>query len=144
MRWFLEFWLLAYLVLISTASEQSSALGDNIPPATSARSGHDGVPFADVAADVVRTKRAAAIIQGPTGSRLIDEKQCPEVRNLCNSHDNIDDLSVLECIQTFLTNQIESISDDCQHTIWRHTKDIMSDAVVLRLVEKPCQPIVGE
>lgn len=61
-----------------------------------------------------------AVIQAPL--RLIEEKQCPEIRNLCtNLRDGADDLPVLECIQTFLSNQIESLSDECQHAIWSHT-----------------------
>lgn len=57
--------------------------------------------------------------------RLIDEKHCPEIRNLCsNLRDGSDDLPVLECVQTFLSNQIESLSDECQHTIWTHTSKV--------------------
>lgn len=78
-----------------------------------------------------------ATIQGPI--KLFDEKQCPEIRNLCNHlGDTIDDLSVLECIQTFLTTQIENISDECQHTIWSHTNDLINDVNVLKISQKAC------
>lgn len=64
--------------------------------------------------------RRGAIVQASL--RLIDEKQCPEIRTLCtNLRDGADDLPVLECVQTFLSNQIESLSDECQHAIWTHT-----------------------
>lgn len=63
--------------------------------------------------------RRAAVEAAP---RLIDEKQCPEIRSLCiNLRDGADDLPVLECVQTFLSNQIENLSDECQHAIWTHT-----------------------
>lgn len=72
--------------------------------------------------------------------RLIDEKQCPEIRNLCsNLHDGSDDLPVLECIQTFLSNQIENLSDECQHAIWSHTASMMNDTMVVQILQKPCQ-----
>lgn len=67
----------------------------------------------------IRSRRAAAV---QASLRLIDEKQCPEIRNLCtNLRDGADDLPVLECVQTFLSNQIENLSDECQHAIWTHT-----------------------
>lgn len=153
MRWLVEYWLLVYLVT-ATADNHFNAVDDNkqihklnstqynrsIQLVDSFTSGYPNAQFSDGQ----RVKRAATVIDGPTGARLIDEKQCPEIRNLCNNlHENNDDLSVLECVQTFLNNQIESISDECHHTIWMHTKNIMSDAAVLQLVEKPCQTIIG-
>lgn len=69
----------------------------------------------------VRTKRYA--VNGPI--RLINEPACKEIRNLCsNLPADADDLVVLECIQTFLTSQIESLSDECQHSIWSHTSEV--------------------
>lgn len=68
--------------------------------------------------EYARLKRA--VVQSTL--RLIDEKHCPEIRNLCsNLRDGSDDLPVLECVQTFLSNQIENLSDECHHTIWTHT-----------------------
>lgn len=86
--------------------------------------------------------RRAAVQAAP---RLIDEKQCPEIRNLCsNLRDGTDDLPVLECVQTFLTNQIESLSDECQHAIWSHTANMMADTTVIRILQKPCQTILNK
>lgn len=74
-----------------------------------------------------------AVVQAPL--RLIDEKTCPEIRNLCtNLRDGADDLPVLECIQTFLSNQIESLSDECQHAIWTHTGIFVSTESEVRLL----------
>lgn len=92
---------------------------------------------------------AAAAAAAPSSStsttaakRLIDEKQCPEIRNLCsNLRDGSDDLPVLECIQTFLSNQIENLSDECQHAIWSHTANMMNDTMVMQILQKPCQTI---
>lgn len=85
-------------------------------------------------------------VAGPSSStttstkRLIDERQCPEIRNLCsNLRDGSDDLPVLECIQTFLSNQIENLSDECQHAIWSHTANMMNDTMVMQILQKPCQ-----
>lgn len=70
----------------------------------------------------VRAKRAS-VVHGPT--RLINEPACKEIKNLCsNLPGDADDLIVLECVQTFLTSQIESLSDECQHSIWSHTSEV--------------------
>lgn len=91
--------------------------------------------------DQPHRREPRAIIQ--TALRLIDEKQCPEIRNLCsNLRDGSDDLAVLECVQTFLSNQIENLADECQHAIWTHTANIMNDANVLQIVQKPCQTVL--
>ncbi len=69
----------------------------------------------------IRTKRN--VIHGPI--KLINEPACKEIRNLCsNIPADADDLTVLECIQTFLTSQIESLPDECQHSIWSHTSEV--------------------
>lgn len=150
MRWLLEYWLLVFLVpLVEHAVdcneftpslfERSAQFADTFTSNNRSYAQYHGLDY------LLRVKRVATVLQAPSALRLIDEKHCPEIRNLCSHlRDGNDDLSVLECVQTFLTNQIETISDDCHHTIWTHTKDIMTDGVVLKLVEKPCQTIVGK
>lgn len=152
MRWFVEYWLLVHL-MIARADNHFNAVADIEQTQKLNSSQYNRLTqFADSFTSGIsnaqfnerqRVKREV-IVAVAAGSRLIDEKLCPEIRSLCNNlNENNDDLSVLECVQTFLNNQIESISDDCHHTIWTHTKDIMSDAAVLQLVEKPCQTIIG-
>lgn len=69
----------------------------------------------------IRTKRN--VVHGPV--KLINEPACREIKNLCSQLPaDADDLIVLECIQTFLTSQIESLSDECQHSIWSHTSEV--------------------
>lgn len=83
-----------------------------------------------------RQERAAVISAPP---KLIDEPACQEIRNLCsNLRPGAEDLSVLECVQTFLTSQIEALSDECQHAIWSHTSDLMDDAIVSKITQKGC------
>lgn len=88
---------------------------------------------------VIRQKRASII---KTEEKLIDV--CPEIRNMCgNNHADTDDLTILECIQTFLTNQVESLTDECQHMIWKHTADLLDDASVLKLAKKECGAVLN-
>lgn len=91
-----------------------------------------------------RSRRTAVIVEA--APHLIDEKECPEIRSLCSNlrDDTGDDLPVLECVQTFLTNQIEDLSDDCKHAIYMHTFNIMNDTAIIRIVKKPCQTIVNK
>ncbi|XP_059622678.1 Golgi apparatus protein 1 isoform X2 [Phlebotomus argentipes] len=86
-------------------------------------------------AELRRDRRA--VIAGPR--RLIDEVACPEVSKMCsNLRSGADDLFVLECIQSFTPEQLESLSETCKHTIWEHTSDIMRDENVRRLTVKTC------
>lgn len=69
----------------------------------------------------IRVKRN--VVHGPI--RLINEPACREIRNLCSKlSDDASDLEALKCVQTFLTSQIESLSDECQHSIWSHTSEV--------------------
>lgn len=132
-EWFLRLWLRVSLMLITitihtnTISADNSAANANdynrnsllssvISQSDQNASLSPISPFDDEAYNRVRR----AVVQASL--RLIDEKACPEIRNLCtNLRDGADDLPVLECIQTFLSNQVEGLSDECQHAIWSHT-----------------------
>lgn len=83
----------------------------------------------------IRVKRN--VVHGPI--RLINEPACREIRNLCSKlSDDANDLEVLKCVQTFLTSQIESLSDECQHSIWSHTSELLEDDNVAKLTQKLC------
>ncbi|XP_012286119.1 Golgi apparatus protein 1 [Orussus abietinus] len=71
---------------------------------------------------------------------LIDEPECQEdLGRLCGMmHKSNDDLSVLECIQTFKANEVSSINDECQHKIWTHIVNLTNDENVQRLTKKTC------
>lgn len=88
--------------------------------------------------DTVRPHRLRrAAIQGPI--RLIDEPACAEIKSLCAElRPGTDDLTVLECVQTFLNSQLEALSDGCQHAIWSHTSDLMDDSSVMHLTQSNC------
>lgn len=117
-----------------------------VPPADAMQKPADG-PTPPAAANVTnivddfsRIKRAS-VIQGP--QKLIDVAACPEIRNLCGDlRGGSDDLSVLECVQTFLTNQVESLADECQHAVWRHTTNLIDDANILQLTGKVCGDVL--
>lgn len=75
----------------------------------------------------------------PSNVKLIDEPVCDELKSLCNNlQPGSDDLLTLECIQTFLSSQVEGLNEECQHVIWSHTVDILDDKNVKRLVDKKC------
>lgn len=139
-KWFLESWLRVCLVLIATTINRSTSTSVNyyqnsvddinynnriqFSRVISQSDQYDGSISTSPFQNELHTRnRRGAIVQASL--RLIDEKQCPEIRTLCtNLRDGADDLPVLECIQTFLSNQIESLSDECQHAIWTHTGKI--------------------
>lgn len=130
-KWFFKCWLHLYWVIIVTAANSYTSNSvhlfdsdDNIskslvksvnPHSNDSLSAHYPLKFE-------RFRRA--VVQA--APRLIDEKQCPEIRSLCvNLRDGADDLPVLECVQTFLSNQIETLSEECQHAIWTHTGTLL-------------------
>lgn len=82
---------------------------------------------------------------------LIDEPACPEIRQLCTEHVGLDatplnEKRTLECIQTFLSSQLEALSDECQHAIWRHTLAFMDDRNVVRICSYSdgLEPLINE
>lgn len=83
-----------------------------------------------------RNNRAAVIA---SNDKLYDDPVCHEIRNLCtNLKPGAEDLQTLECIQTFMSAQIEALSDQCQHAIWTHTTALMDDKSISRLTQKSC------
>lgn len=131
LKWYLKSWLHLWLALIATnispsststtSTFQNNSINDNNYSRVIPSKYYDSLSNTNSENGYANIRnRRAAVVQTPL--RLIDEKQCPEIRNLCtNLRDSADDLPVLECIQTFLSNQIESLSDECQHAIWTHT-----------------------
>uniref|UniRef100_U5EST3 Putative golgi apparatus protein cysteine-rich fibroblast growth factor receptor n=1 Tax=Corethrella appendiculata TaxID=1370023 RepID=U5EST3_9DIPT len=83
------------------------------------------------------SKRAALAVVST--KKLIDDETCGQVRSLCsNLRSGTDDIYVLECIQSFPKQQLQTISDTCQHLIWTHTKQFMDDLFVHKLIEHNC------
>lgn len=77
-------------------------------------------------------KSRAAVVGVASELRLIEEPSCADIRSQCvNLPPHADNLQTLECVQTFLTSQVEGLSDDCQHAIWRHTTQLLDDRNVV-------------
>lgn len=72
--------------------------------------------------------------------RLIEEDDCTaEIKRLCgNLPSNSDDLFVLECVQSFKENQLTNINTKCQHVIWQHMVDLISDDNLQELTHHAC------
>lgn len=78
--------------------------------------------------------------QQPEHKKLIDEPNCKDLKNLCNhvTSTSNDDLSILECVHSFAPSQIEDLSEECQHDIWTHTKNILEDNSVKSYTSQHC------
>lgn len=69
--------------------------------------------------------------------KLLDEEGCGQLRALCPSVANgAEDLKALECVQNLSQEQVDALTDDCQHLIWKHTLALMDDQNIHRLVQK--------
>lgn len=74
---------------------------------------------------------------GPQMVKLLEEPGCPRLRELCpNAAKGMEDLKALECVQNLSQEQVDSLSDDCQHLIWSHTLTLMDDKNIQRLVQR--------
>ncbi|XP_055641505.1 Golgi apparatus protein 1 isoform X2 [Toxorhynchites rutilus septentrionalis] len=76
---------------------------------------------------------------GPQMIKLLDEEGCGQLRALCPTIANgAEDLKALECIQNLSQEQVDALTDECQHQIWKHTLALMDDQNIHRLVQKGC------
>ncbi|XP_058449131.1 Golgi apparatus protein 1 isoform X1 [Malaya genurostris] len=77
--------------------------------------------------------------QNPGPVKLLDEEGCSQLRSMCsNVPIGAEDLKALECVQNLSQDQVDSLTDDCQHLIWSHTLSLMDDRNIQRLVQKGC------
>nr|XP_018901121.1 PREDICTED: Golgi apparatus protein 1 [Bemisia tabaci] len=69
---------------------------------------------------------------------LRDERECShELKHLCPVEEyESDDLSILTCIQYLKTSEI---SQSCQHVVWQHTIDIVSDDSLSKIIRPFCK-----
>lgn len=58
---------------------------------------------------------------------LIDNHDCEDLKTLCTHIKSTDNLSVLECVATFTSSQLEGLSDKCQHAVWHETKELLNN-----------------
>ncbi|XP_038115158.1 Golgi apparatus protein 1 isoform X1 [Culex quinquefasciatus] len=89
----------------------------------------------------VAASEAGAVVNsgGPQMVKLLDEEGCAQLRNLCpNIPPGAEDLKGLECVQNLSQEQVDALSDECQHQIWSHTLALMDDRNIQRLVQKGC------
>ncbi|KAH8373528.1 hypothetical protein KR009_012405 [Drosophila setifemur] len=56
--------------------------------------------------------------------RIIDLVDCQDLKKLCTHHKSTDNLSMLECVLTFSSSQLEELSEGCQHAIWLQQRQL--------------------
>ncbi|XP_015126768.1 Golgi apparatus protein 1 [Diachasma alloeum] len=98
--------------------------------------------------DELSRRRRAVIVNGPDngGHYFIEDKKCRDsLERLCGVIDNNnDDLFLLQCVQTFKTNEAYMIDDDCQHQIWKHIINITENENIEQLTRKECGEDIDE
>ncbi|XP_055908083.1 Golgi apparatus protein 1 isoform X1 [Eupeodes corollae] len=94
-------------------------------------------PSASANDNLLRFSRAA--LANNAKVNLIDNPACPEIKNLCDHSKSLDDLSILECIETFPPHQLESLTNKCQQVIWNSKRLLLADHSVHQLVDQPCE-----
>lgn len=70
---------------------------------------------------------------------LIDKPECKELQSLCAHLKQTDNVSVLECVSTFSSSQLEAVPDKCQHALWVQQRTMQSEKWVTdQLIPKHC------
>lgn len=73
-------------------------------------------------------------------TKLIAEPACSKIIQLCSDLNlQTDDLYTLECIYSLKPITVSSIDDKCQHIIWSHTTDLMSDHNIQKITKASCE-----
>ncbi|XP_075159778.1 Golgi apparatus protein 1 isoform X2 [Haematobia irritans] len=88
-----------------------------------------------------QTRRAVIENSAIRDHTLIDNHECEDLKAPCSHIKSTDNLSVLECVGTFTSSQIEALSDKCQHAIWFETKEMLKGRWIEDnlLKKQPCQ-----
>ncbi|XP_068148505.1 Golgi apparatus protein 1 isoform X1 [Drosophila tropicalis] len=55
---------------------------------------------------------------------LVDHKACQDLKKLCSHFNTLDNLSMLECVQSFSSSQLEALPESCQHAIWLEQRQL--------------------
>ncbi|XP_073842399.1 Golgi apparatus protein 1 [Musca autumnalis] len=70
---------------------------------------------------------------------LIDNRDCEDLKTLCTHIKSTDNLSILECVATFTSSQLEGLSDKCQDAVWHETKELLNNKWIEdNLLQKMC------
>ncbi|XP_011302233.1 Golgi apparatus protein 1 [Fopius arisanus] len=92
--------------------------------------------------DELSRRRRNVVVKPPDegGRYFIEDKKCRDsFERLCGVIDNNnDDLFILQCVQTFKTNEAYMIDEDCQHLIWKHIVNITENENIEQLTRKEC------
>ncbi|XP_076655241.1 Golgi apparatus protein 1 [Halictus rubicundus] len=88
--------------------------------------------FSNSVDSLVRVKRASVLNYLPPKCRQ-------NLSRLCNDINiNNDELTLLECIQTFKPTEVSSIDDECRQSIWAYILNITNNLNIERLAKKTC------
>ncbi|XP_011202918.2 Golgi apparatus protein 1 isoform X1 [Bactrocera dorsalis] len=70
---------------------------------------------------------------------LIDRPECKELQSLCAHLKQTDNVSVLECVSTFSSSQLEAVPDKCQHALWVQQRTMQTEKWVTdQLIPQHC------
>ncbi|KZC10387.1 Golgi apparatus protein 1, partial [Dufourea novaeangliae] len=89
--------------------------------------------FSNSIGGAVRVKRASVL------NSYLPSKCRKNLSQLCNDINiNNDELTLLECIQTFKPTQVSSIDDECRQAIWGYILNVTDNLNIERLAKKTC------
>ncbi|XP_065332192.1 Golgi apparatus protein 1 [Cloeon dipterum] len=78
--------------------------------------------------------------------KLIDEESCADdIKRICGVlPPGTDDLTVLECIQTYKPVDGSELNEQCQHSVWSHTVSLLGDSGIKEATQRACSIELGE
>ncbi|XP_049951626.1 Golgi apparatus protein 1 [Schistocerca serialis cubense] len=85
------------------------------------------------AVNAIRNKRSPVVIP------LLHDEHCKlDLQRWCGNLPNNDDLTVLECIQSFKGSELAELTKECQNKIWERTLHMISDQNMTQLAKDYC------
>lgn len=82
--------------------------------------------------NILRNKRE-------TYKSILDENVCSDLRSICGNIKQ-NDLLILECLFATSPELLKKINTKCQHIIWDHTRQLIENSNVQKLIAEPCKP----
>lgn len=74
---------------------------------------------------------------------IIEEPSCSQLIKYCDSNainqDRLSDIETLECVQRLSPGQLVNLTTECQHIIWEHGKELITNEHVYNILSPHCQ-----
>lgn len=72
-------------------------------------------------------------------NNILQDPKCATLKNLCREPSEMDDMLVIECLQSLHPEAMEKLDGHCQHTIWVQIKNIIQNDNIHDILPESCR-----